>query len=122
MARFPKLKTGAVAQYPASRVERYSTEVKKFLDCAEQRYRDFSAARRRWVIALELLDETETAQLARFFDQQQGRVAAFEFEDPWTGAVVPACRFGEDRFPVEETYESRCSLRLTIEEIGELVI
>ncbi len=118
MARFPKLKTGAVAQYPAAREQRYSTEVKKFLDCGEQRYRDFAAARRRWVIALELLDETETAQLARFFDQQQGRLSVFEFEDPWTGTVVPACRFGEDRFPVEEEYESRCVVQLTVEEVA----
>ena len=68
MARFPKLKTGAVAQYPVVRELRRSTEVKKFLDCGEQRFRDFAAARRRWVIALEKLDETETARLARFFD------------------------------------------------------
>lgn len=117
MARFPKLKTGAVAQYPAVREQRYSTEVKKFLDCVEQRYRDFAAARRRWVIALEMLDETETARLARFFDEQGGRQNAFEFEDPWTGTVIPQCRFGEDRFPMLEECESRCSLRLTVEEV-----
>jgi hypothetical protein len=117
MARFPKLKTGAVAQYPAVREQRYSTEIKRFLTGAEQRYRDFAAGRKRWVIELEKLDETETARLARFFDEQQGRLNTFEFEDPWTGAVVPACRFGEDRFPMVEEFESRCALRVTVEEI-----
>ena len=118
MARFPKLKTGVVAQYPAVKEQRYSTEVKKFLDCAEQRYRDFAGARRRWVIALEMLDETETARLARFFEEQQGRENVFEFEDPWTGNVVAPCRFGEDRFPMMEECESRCAVRLTVEEVS----
>ena len=117
MARFPKLKTGALAQYPVVREHRYSTEVKKFLDCAEQRYRDFGAGRKRWVIYLEKLDETETARLERFFDEQQGRVSTFEFEDPWTGAVIPQCRFAEDRFPMLEECESRCSVQLAVEEV-----
>ena len=117
MARFPKLKTGVVAQYPAVREQRYSTEIRRFLDCAEQRYRDFAAGRKRWVIALEKLDETETARLARFFDEQQGRRGIFEFEDPWTGTVVAQCRFGEDRFPMIEEGESRCSMQVTLEEI-----
>jgi len=117
MDRFPKLKTGAVAQYPVVREQRYGTEVHRFLDGAEQRYRDLAAGRKRWVIELGQLDETETAGLCRFFDEQQGRLTAFEFEDPWTGAIVPLCRFGEDRFPMQEECESRCSLRLTVEEV-----
>jgi hypothetical protein len=116
MARFPKLKTGAVAQYPAVREERFATEVHRFLDGQEQRYRDRGAGRKRWVIELEKLDETETARLARFFDEQQGRLGVFEFEDPWTGSVVASCRFGEDAFPMLEECESRCRLRVTVEE------
>ena len=118
MARFPKLKTGAVVQYPAVRAESHATEVRKFLDCGEQRYRDFAAARRRWVVSLEMLDETEMARLARFFDEQQGRLGVFEFEDPWTGTVIAACRFGEDRLGVVEEYESRCGVRVTVEEVA----
>ena len=118
MARFPKLKTGAVAQYPAVREERYATEVHQFLDCSEQRYRDRAAGRKRWVIQLDQLDETEAARLARFFEEQQGRLGVFEFEDPWTGTVVETCRFGEDRFPMLEESESRCGLRLTVEQVG----
>ena len=112
------MKTGAVAQYPAARVERHSTEVRKFLDCGEQRYRDFAAARRRWVVDLAMLDETEMATLARFFDEQQGRLGVFEFEDPWTGTVVTPCRFGEDQFVTIEGSESRCAVRVTVEEVA----
>ena len=117
MAQFPKLKTGAVAQYPAVREQRFSTEVKKFLDSTEQRYRGFAAGKRRWVIALEQLDESEMARLAQFFEQQQGRLGVFAFQDPWSGTIVPQCRFGEDRFPSLEEYESRGSVRVTVEEI-----
>ncbi len=117
MARFPKLKTGALAQYPAVREQRYATEVKKFLDCKEQRYRDHSAGRKRWVVHLEKLTETETAELTRFFDQHFGRLGVFEFEDPWTGVVATQCRFGEDEFPMLEKCESQCQLRVTVEEI-----
>jgi hypothetical protein len=116
MATFPKLRTGAVAQYPAVREVRHATEVHRFLDCREQRYRDRTAAQKRWVIELGQLDETETARLARFFEEQQGRLGTFEFEDPWTGTVIPACRFGEDRFPMVEECESRCAVRVTVEE------
>ena len=117
MARFPKLKTGAVAQYPAAREQRYSTEVHRFLTGAEQRYRDFAASRKRWVIELEGLDETEAATLARFFDEQQGQLGVFEFEDPWSGTVIPQCRFGEDQFGVVEECESRCHLKVVVEEV-----
>jgi hypothetical protein len=118
MARFPKLKTGAVAQYPVVREERFANEIHRFLNASEQRYRDRAAGRRRWIIQLERLDETETARLARFFDEHQGRLTLFEFEDPWTGTVVTTCRFAEDRFPMTEHCESRCSLRLTVEEVS----
>jgi hypothetical protein len=117
MAQFPKLKTGAVAQHPAVRELLYSTEIKTFLDSSEQRYRNFPAPKRRWMIALNLLDETETSALMNFFEQQQGRLGVFEFEDPWTGTLVEQCRFGEDQFPVVESSESRCALQLTIEEV-----
>jgi hypothetical protein len=70
------------------------------------------------VIRLERLDETETSRLARFFEEQQGRLGVFEFEDPWTGTVVEQCRFGEDRFPMLEECESRCGVRVTVEEVG----
>jgi len=117
MATFPKLKTGVVAQYPAVREQRYATEVHRFLDASEQRYRDLAAGRKRWTIHLQQLDETETARLLCFFAEQQGRLGLFEFEDPFSGAVVAQCRFADDRISILEECESRCELRLTVEEV-----
>jgi Conserved hypothetical protein 2217 (DUF2460) len=96
MGVFPKLKTGVVAQYPALREGQFSTAVFRFLDSSEQRFRDGRGSRRRWVIQFSQLDEGEMQQLATFFVEQQGRLGAFDFEDPWTGETVAGCRFEDD--------------------------
>ena len=38
---FPTLKTGAVMQYPGKRILQFSTDVVRFLDGTEQRYREY---------------------------------------------------------------------------------
>jgi hypothetical protein len=58
MATFPALRTGAVAQYPSERHMRFSTRVLEFVDGQEQRFREFSRGLRRWVIHLDLLDDS----------------------------------------------------------------
>ncbi len=116
MSTFPTLKTGAIAQYPATRELHFFTEIQKFLDTSEQRYRDFRGAQRRWRIDLSQLDESELARLANFFVETQGRFATFDFKDPWTGMVVSNCRFGEDRLPIHTDDESNSSTELTIVE------
>ncbi len=85
MSDFPILKTGAVIQYPAYRQLRYATHVMRFLDGGEQRYREFPAALRRWVIRLTLLDEEEMEGLEAFFLSEQGGFGKFTFTDPWDG-------------------------------------
>ena len=97
MSVFPKLKTGVVVQYPVLRASSFSTAVSRFLDSSEQRFRDYRGLRRRWVIRLSQLDESELERLVAFFVEQQGRSGAFDFEDPWTGGVVSGCRFEDDR-------------------------
>ena len=96
MSVFPKLKTGVVAQYPVVRAGIFSTAVNRFLDSSEQRFRDHRGLRRRWVIRLSQLDESELQRLCEFFVAQQGRAGQFDFEDPWTGSTVSGCRFEED--------------------------
>lgn len=108
MGQFPKLRTGAAAQYPSGLENRYASEIVRFLDNSEQRYRDAAAPRRRWVIRLSQLDEGELAALANFFHAQQGRLGRFDFEDPWTGAVISGCRFDQDQFHAEFTGEFGC--------------
>lgn len=96
MPVFPKLKSGVVAQYPAKLESRYKTEVRRFLDSSEQRYRDFSGARRAWRIGLSRLDELELSTLRSFFATVRGSGTTFDFEDPWTGQIVGNCRFEDD--------------------------
>ena len=114
MSVFPTLRSGAIAQYPVVREFRFSTEVRRYLDNSEQRYRDVPAFRKRWIIDLSNLDEGEAAQLAEFFLEQQGGFGAFDFEDPWTGTVVANCRFEQDRISVavEAEWDSRTQLTI----------
>lgn len=116
MSVFPRLKTGALAQYPVTREFHYSTVAKRFLDTSEQRYRDLSSIKKRWRINLSGLNETELAQLTNFFAEQQGRLGTFDFEDPWTGTVISGCRFDHDRLPVRADGELDMSTQLTIVE------
>jgi hypothetical protein len=116
MSVFPKLKTGVIAQYPATRELRFSTEIQQFLDTSEQRYRDLRTTRKRWVIDLAQLDEGELAQVLEFFVDRQGRLGTFDFEDPWTGGVVNGCRFEHDNLPLQAEGELDGSAQVTIVE------
>jgi hypothetical protein len=116
MSAFPRLRTGAVAQYPAGRVLSHATEVLKFIDGTDQRYRARGAAVRRWVIRLELLDETEISRLEDFFATAQGRMGTFSFEDPWTGNVHTDCSLESDEFEVELVGETRGRTVLVVRE------
>ncbi|HOK48044.1 MAG TPA: DUF2460 domain-containing protein [Bryobacteraceae bacterium] len=116
MNAFPRLKTGAVAQYPAGRALSYATEVLKFVDGTDQRYRKRGAPVRRWLIRLDLLDETELARLEEFFAAAQGRLGSFSFEDPWTGNVHTDCSLENDEFEVELLGETRGRTVLVVRE------
>jgi uncharacterized protein DUF2460 len=93
MASFPTLKTTAIAQYPAGKELRFRNQVLRFLDGAEQRYRDASGPLRRWQIRLSALDEREMAALEAFFATQQGCFGSFAFTDPWDSETYPDCSF-----------------------------
>lgn len=90
---FPLLKTGAVAQYPLATTEQFSTQIVRFLDGGEQRFADFGAPLRRWVIRLSLLDEAEMHLLQEFFREQMGESGEFSFTDPASGTVYASCSF-----------------------------
>jgi hypothetical protein len=98
---FPALKTGAVAQYPSDRSRRFSTQVNRFLDGSEQRFRGFGTPLKRWRIRLELLDEAELASLEDFFEEQRGPAGTFVFTDPWDGTVHASCSFEGDTMTAE---------------------
>jgi len=78
MSDFPILKTGAILQYPAQKAIRFSTAVLRFVDGAEQRFRDYQMPLRRWTIQLDLLDENELHVLNEFFRAQSGAATGWD--------------------------------------------
>jgi hypothetical protein len=114
MSTFPKLKTGALCQYPTQFSLSWSTQVTTFLDGSEQRYSNISDPVRRWNIRLDLLDEEEVLQLQRFFVEQAGQYGIFEFQDPLTGQVFPRCCFELDGNEISASGELRYATTLTI--------
>jgi hypothetical protein len=95
-AVFPTLKTGAVAQYPATKTNQFASFVVRFLDGGDQRYRQFSAPLRSWVIKLNMLDEAELAALEQFFVALDGSFSTFSFVDPWTQTTFASCSLNQD--------------------------
>ncbi len=89
MATFPILKTGAVAQYPLSRVNSVSTQAVRFLDGSQQTYQLNGAGLRRWVLTLDLLDEAEVSAVIEFAEQIG--TGTFAFSDPISGDTAEKC-------------------------------
>ena len=114
MSRFPKLKSGAAAQYPASKTIAYSTWTGQFVGGGEQRFREQPAPLRRWVIDLRLLTEGEVTNLREFFEEAQGRFGEFEFEDPWDSTVYSPCSFDSDESSIQWDGEDMGRTRIMI--------
>lgn len=98
MPTFPTLSTGAIVQYPARRSIVYSTNVTRYIDGSEQRFRIFPAPIRRWLIRLSQLNALEIAAINQLFNISQGRRTTFVFIDPWTGTQHDNCCFETDEF------------------------
>jgi hypothetical protein len=107
MATFPKLKTKAVAQYPASKLVVFQNQVLRFVDGSEQRYRDSAGPLHRWVIRLKELDEGEMSAVESFFSANRGRFASFTFRDPWDGTEYPNCSVQVDELELVWVGEMR---------------
>jgi len=116
MAAFPTLKTGAVMQYPATRAARSRNQVLRYVDGAEQRYREYAAPLKEWIIRLDLLDESEVAALEEFFQSEKGQYGSFTFTDQADGAQYPNCSLEEDEFAFELRGEMRSRTTLTVRE------
>jgi hypothetical protein len=116
MANFPSLKTGAVAQYPATRRIRYQNQALRFVDGTEQRYRDSEAPLRRWEIRLSQLDEGEMAVLEEFFTANQGAFGSFAFTDPFDGSTYPDCSLETDALGVAAVADMSSATALTVVE------
>ena len=119
MATFPALRTGAILQYPATRVVTFATSVYRFLDGSEQRYREFPVQIRRWVVRLNLLTEAEIAEFDAFYSGLQGGAGAFEFTDPWDGVLYSNCRFENDSLALQVQEEGRARTSFVIRQYFE---
>lgn len=113
---FPKLKTGALAQYPVTRELSLPTERMEFLDMGQQIYMDSGEQLRRWQLRLSRLDETELAEVIELFSAMRGSLGRFEFEDPMSGDLVANCRFAEDELLVTAVDELDARTVLTVME------
>lgn len=119
MTDFPKLKTSAVAQYPATKTLRFQTQALRFVDGGEQRYRDSGGPLHRWEIRLDELDESEMAAMEGFFAGNQGRLGNFAFTDPWDGQEYANCSLGSDELDLNSLAEMRGRTSLTVAENRE---
>jgi len=109
VATFPALKTGAVAQYPSDLQQNFST--------TEQRFPAYAAALTRWVIRLDLLDESELTALQQFFVSQGGRAGTFSFTDPFSGSAV-TCMFDADELDLNFAGVGTGKASVTIRQVG----
>src|SRR5262245_34583629 len=112
----PALRTGAVMQYPAQRELRFRTHAVRFVDGAEQRYREYRSPLRRWIVQLDLLDESELAALEEFFIQNKGQHGSFSFTDPNDNVEYPDCSVEDAEFTFEVEGELRGRAAVVIRE------
>lgn len=98
MGDFPILKTGAVIQFPASRVIQFATDVIQFLDGTEQRSPNYVQPFQSWIVKLSSLDETELQNIRAFIQEMNGAVGLFSFTDPWDSTVYPNCSLQGDMY------------------------
>jgi len=117
MADFPMLRSGAVAQFPLSSQTQFATDVVKFLDGTEQRFRRYPAKLRRWAVRLDLLDEGEAEAMLQFFRTQRGMSGTFSFTDPADGTVYPECLFTSDSIRSVVDARGRCRTTVAIQQV-----
>jgi hypothetical protein len=116
MPTFPKLKTGAVAEYPSTRSIRFQNQTLRFLDGTEQRYRDSPSPLRCWEILLDQLDDSELAMIGQFFAECEGAFADFTFTDPWDGREYRNCSLDSDALETTALAEMHGQTRLLVVE------
>ena len=116
MSNFPTLKTGAVLQYPAQKGIQFSTAIVRYLDGSEQRFATYQTPLHRWMIRLDMLDESELHELREFFRTQNGAAGTFVFTDPWDGTQYSSCSIEEDEMTDTEADVSNGQTSLTIRE------
>lgn len=116
MTTFPTLlKTGAIAQYPLSRVASLATQSVRFLDGSQQTYQLNGAGLRTWVLNLDLLDEAEVSAVIAF--AEQAGTGTFSFTNPVTGETAAKCVISGQQLGTSLLNELHGQASLRIEEV-----
>lgn len=113
----PRLRTGAIAQYPVLSSIDFSTTVLHHVDGTEQRFPQFRRKVQRWEISLELLTEDELTQFRDFFDAAQVSGLPFSFVDEWNVEHLE-CVFEQSAFGSIVNGEQQNSTKLVIRKKG----
>lgn len=119
MSAFPRLKSGAVAQYPTDRLMRYDAWIGEFVDGHEQRYREASSPSKEWSLKLTNLNEVEAAAVRQLWWDVNGPTGTFSFVDPFDGTLHESCRFDQDAFEVEWVFENQAQCLVKITEVRD---
>ena len=117
MAEFPKLSTGSLAQFPATRTKAFRTEIIRYVDGSDQRIALAGKPVVRWSVPLRRLNAAEAAAVRTFFLQQRGQAGTFSFTDPWTGALHPQCCFENDALSIQAAAEGDLRTVLVIRDL-----
>jgi hypothetical protein len=112
--QFPKLRTGAVAQYPSHKRIAFRTMVSRFVDGSEQRFRAAKGPVHRWAIQMSRISAEEMATMEEFFASAQGQFGSFAFVDPWDGTEYTDCSLEADAFTATGENEWRWASQLMI--------
>jgi hypothetical protein len=116
MPIFPTLKSGAIAQYPAStNVQFGPTQVVEFLDGSSDRYCTGPGALRQWQVRLACLDARESAVVIDFLRRYKD--TAFSFIEPFSGETLPRCGFQGFEFRTVMAGEMNELVAAVIEEL-----
>ena len=116
MSTFPKLKSGAFAQYPTRQSRIAPTWIGSFLDGTEQRFRLFGEVKRTWILDLELLSEEEICRVQEIWREVAGPIGTFSFECPFDSTVFPECGFGGSELKSTWDFDARAKTRILIEQ------
>ncbi len=115
MADFPRLKTGAGAQYGCERILETPVQVQRFVDGTTQRFAR-GRARRAWRLKLTGLSAQEAESIGTFIATHLETQEQFSFTDPWSGVEYSVCEAVESGYRVTAEGEHSYAIEVLIEQ------
>ena len=114
MRQYPKLKTGSITQYPASREARYKTRSLRFLDGSEQTYPQQASSQDAAAFTYTSITDGEARLLESLVVESKGRYGEISLENPWTAQPEQGWRLDSDVVDLEWNAEGRVSTRVPL--------